>query len=520
MSLLHLAYVIALRRIIATWRLELVLFLGIVLAVSLLSSGVVFSDMLSEAALSRALDQATPEEANFSVRVFNGLDDPSIVAKEDSLYQSSYNFVEGRVGGRFQSYLRGKSHLIETSTFFFEGHPYLELADSVRPRGRIMYMSGLAPGSDSDVSEARAEVLEGRWPYAASGGRSMAAPGEPVPDGPVEVAPVEVAIDTRGSELLQLGVGDEMGVFPASGVTDPPVMRVRVVAIFQRADPDAEFWYRADRTLSMQDDQWTMVPLLTSDDAIYERVGRTYPGLYTDFGWFYYLDRHGLRAGDVDPIQATILGAKNDVSANLDNSSFFIKLDEVLDEYEEQLLLARIPLFLMVFLVTGILIYYLALVSGLIVRSRATEISVLKSRGATTAQIGLLAAVEGVLLAVPAIALGPLLALGVSKALGSVFFNFQSGAGQAPVTLSSEAFLLGVAGAFLAVVVLTISTLVSARHGIVEFRQTGARPPRAPVAHRYYLDILALALIGVVWWQIQSRGTFLVRSVGTGGASD
>ncbi len=509
MSLLHLAYVIALRRIISTWRLELVLFLGIVLAVALLSSGMVFSDMLAEAALRRALDQATPEEANLSVRVFNGLDDPSIVAKEDSIYRSSYNFVEGRVGGRFQSYLRDKSHLIETSTFFFQGHPNLELADSLRPRGRIMYMSGLAPGSQEP--EARVEVLEGRWPYAASGGRSMADPGGPVPDGPVEVA-----IDTRGSQLLQLGVGDEMEVFPASGVTDPPAMRVRVVGIFQRADPDAEFWYRAERTLSIQDDQWTMVPLFTSDDAIYERVGRIYPGLYTDFGWFYYLDRHGLRAGDVDAIQATILGAKNDVSANLDNSSIFIKLDEVLDEYEEQLLLARIPLFLMVFLVTGILIYYLALVSGLIVRSRSTEISVLKSRGATTAQIGLLAAVEGVLLAVPAIALGPLLALGVSKALGRVFFDFQSGGDQAPVTLSSEAFLLGVAGAFLAVVVLTVSTLVSSRHGIVEFRQTGARPPRAPFVHRYYIDILALALIGVVWWQIQSRGSFLVRSVGTG----
>ena len=46
MSLLRLAYVIALRRIIANWRLELVLLLGVVLAVALLSSGVVFSDLL------------------------------------------------------------------------------------------------------------------------------------------------------------------------------------------------------------------------------------------------------------------------------------------------------------------------------------------------------------------------------------------------------------------------------------------------------------------------------------------
>jgi hypothetical protein len=45
--------------------------------------------------------------------------------------------------------------------------------------------------------------------------------------------------------------------------------------------------------------------------------------------------------------------------------------------------------------------------------------------------------------------------------------------------------------------------------------QTGARPPTASFLHRYYLDFLLLALIGLLWWQIQSRGSFLVQSVGS-----
>jgi hypothetical protein len=49
----------------------------------------------------------------------------------------------------------------------------------------------------------------------------------------------------------------------------------------------------------------------------------------------------------------------------------------------------------------------------------------------------------------------------------------------------------------------------------VEFRQAGARPATAPFIHRYYIDILILAIIGLIWWQIQSRGAFLVRSLGT-----
>ncbi len=69
MSLLRLSYVIAVRRTISNWRLEMVLFLGIVLAVTLMSSGIIFSDLLAEAALGHALSQATPEDANFRVRI-------------------------------------------------------------------------------------------------------------------------------------------------------------------------------------------------------------------------------------------------------------------------------------------------------------------------------------------------------------------------------------------------------------------------------------------------------------------
>ena len=81
MSLLHLAYVISRRRIFSNWRLEIVVFVGILLAVSLMSSGMVFSDLLAEAALRRELTQAEPQEANFHMRVHNILDNP-ILYKE------------------------------------------------------------------------------------------------------------------------------------------------------------------------------------------------------------------------------------------------------------------------------------------------------------------------------------------------------------------------------------------------------------------------------------------------------
>ncbi|MFB3097162.1 MAG: FtsX-like permease family protein, partial [Dehalococcoidia bacterium] len=254
--------------------------------------------------------------------------------------------------------------------------------------------------------------------------------------------------------------------------------------------------------------------LFTTEVGILEKVGGTYPGIYTSVTWVYKLDRSAVAAGDVEDIQQAIRETRFQIAAKLEHGSSTIRLNRVLDEYSEQLLLARIPLFLMVFLVAGILAYYLALVANLTIRSRHAEIAMLKSRGATTWQISLLVLVEGLLLAVPALIVGTLLAPVVGRILGGLFFTVSGP--PVPVVLSSQAFLLGAAGAVLAVIVLWASTLVAARRGIVEYRQSGARPPQAPFIHRYYLDFVFLALIGLIWLQIQTRVDFLVRNASTG----
>ena len=488
MSLLHLAYVIARQRLLASWPLELVLFLGILLAVALLSSSVVFSDLLANAALRKTLQESSPEQVNIWVRVFNDLDDPSVRGRE-SLYQSSKEFVDQRVGPRFDGFVQDRNRLFETATFFFSGHPQLELDNIQRPRGKIQHMTAVG-----DPQHTR--LLGGRWP------------GE----NPSETAPLEVALDQTGSELLQLGPGDEMTVFPATGSDAPIGMAVEVVGVFQRTDPQSEFWQGQDQDFSYQDDRWTIVPLFAAENSVLNKLGRTYPGIHTNTTWVFNLDRNSVGAADVGPLLDAIRLAKSDVIGNLRNSSISIKLDRVLNEYSEQLLLARIPLFLMVFLVTGILAYYLALVAALTVKFRNTEIAMLKSRGSTTFQIGVLVLVEGLLLAIPALALGTLVSPLVAQALAGVFFEVQPDLG---LDISWWAYLLGAGGALLAVGVLSVATLVAARKGIVEFRQSGARPASAPFIHRYYLDLLVLLIMGLLWWQTQSRGSFLVKSVGS-----
>ncbi len=492
MSFLQLAYTMARRRIATAWRLELVLFLGILLSVALLSSSVVFSDLLAEAALRRTLRQAEPSEVNFWIRIFHNLEESSISSRRASVYQSSIEFVEERVTPIFEPHLAGKARLLETSTFFFTGAPRFNVEQDARPRGRIQFMTNL-------FGEERSRLLAGNWPSDL-----------PTADG----APLEVALERTGADLVNLTVGDVLEIQPASGDLEDRIMTVRIVGIFERNNPDDDFWYGREHNFSNHNGQWPTVPLFTTEAAILQRVADAYPGIYSNVTWMYDLDRQGFGFEQVDDIQRYIRIARGEVAANLENSTISIKLDRLMDEYSEQLVLSRIPLFLMVFLVVGILAYYLALVSALTIRSRSAEIALLKSRGATTLQVGLMVFVEGLLLAIPAIIIGALLAAPVAGALGSLFFDVERDG--ILITLSTRAFLLGAAGALLSVLVLTLSTLAAARQGIVEFRQTGARPARAPFLHRYYLDFLLLALIGLVWWQIQSRDSFLLRPLGRG----
>lgn len=490
--LLRFAGVMAAQRVIRGWRLEAALFGSILLAVALMSSGVIFSDLLANAALHRALAEAPPETVNFWARSFSSQDDPPEAAARRRAFQSRQEFVEREVIAPFRPYLKEHSRYLETATFFFQGHPQLELDRDIRPRGAVYYITGIS---------GRIRVLEGRWP------EDPGAPG----------LPLDVAVDRLGAELLGLGVGDGMEIFPATSFDDYPPLKARIAAIYERTDASDEYWQGLDSAASRKDDRWTLIPLFAAEDALIEQVLGAYPSLYADITWRFFPDQANMRAGDVDEAQIILAGIERSISGGLKNSSYSIRLDTLLRRFDEQLLLGRLPLFMALFLVTGILVYYLALIAGLVVRSRAAEIALLKSRGATVWQLGVLGLGEGLLLALPAMIAGPFLALGAVKLLGAAFFELSGASGDwagVPAGLSGYAFLVGIAGGGLSAAVFAGATLAAARRSSVAALQAAARPPSVSLLHRYYLDLALLALIGLLWWQLQSRGAFLVQSLG------
>ena len=481
-ALIRFGILIALRRTAADWRLQAAAGLGMLLAVSLMASAVIYSNALRETALDHTLSGAPMEDVNLVTGVSHALEGP--------IYQDTSQFIQQRVFAPLSPYLEGAEVFIKTSTFFYTGHPQLDVGDDVRPRGPVQGVTNLANNTI---------VVQGRLPGLTEG-------------------ELEVAVDPTGAELLGLSVGDGFGIYPAVlGGPGPRVLTARIVGIIEPNDPDSRYWRLGfPKRYSGMSGNVATIPLYTDPNVMFATLATEFTGLSSDFYWFFYLDRDGLQASQADPLRATLRSARADFfNAQQSTGSWGTKLSALLDRYSSLLTLARIPLFLLVFLAIGVLLYYLFLIAGLMGRIRASEVALFRSRGASLLQVGLVILTEGLMLAVPAIVIGPFVAQALVVATGTLFPAATGGTQLLVAGLSPSVFLLGAAAGLLAVGVLSATTLGTARHGMVEFRRAAARPPQMPFLHRYYLDIGLLAVIGMLWWQFKSRGSFLVRPLGS-----
>ena len=176
--------------------------------------------------------------------------------------------------------------------------------------------------------------------------------------------------------------------------------------------------------------------------------------------------------------------------------------------------MARAPIYLFIGLVVLLILYFLSLVIGLLSRYREEEAGLLRSRGGSILQIGgLLIAAEGIVTLL-AIAIGPFLALAIVRYLLINTID-PVGAGESgiPVGISADMFVMGAVGGLLSLMVLVANGFNRARLGMVATLRSRARPPTVPLLHRYYVDVLVVAALGLLWWQISSRGGFVSRDV-------
>lgn len=142
------------------------------------------------------------------------------------------------------------------------------------------------------------------------------------------------------------------------------------------------------------------------------------------------------------------------------------------------------------------ILFYIFMVSQLIVEQEKNEIAVLRSRGADNLQIITTYFLEGIVISIISLILGPLLGLFFVKIIGSAngFLQFVS---RSPlkVNLSIKEYKYGLIGIFIFMITMLMPVLLACRENIVMRKQKKVKRKSVPFWKRFYLDFVLLGIV-------------------------
>ncbi len=328
------------------------------------------------------------------------------------------------------------------------------------------------------LDRTRLRITGGRAPAAASG------------DGPVEVALPAVA-----AEALELKPG---GRFTVTDRLRDKKQEALVTGVYEAVDPSDPYWQldplggRGVRKLAFT----TYGPLLTDPSVL--ASGALSGG---NTAWLATADFAGLTTGSIDGLRDASAAAPKALSAAPVFSSGVTartSLPTVLDQLDRALLVSRSTLMIVAVQLVLLAAYALLLVARLLNSERDGERELLRARGGSRGRITSFAALEALLLAVPAAIVAPLLAGPLTGLLADR--GDLSRIGLRVGASSTGTVWLVSAGVALACALAVVAPSLTAGAG---GRRTRAAALPGPV--RAGADIGLLLIAAVAYWQLDRQ---------------
>jgi len=352
----------------------------------------------------------------------------------------------------------------------------------------------------SDI-ENHITILEGSFPAVAPSSQNST---------------VEVLVSESLALELGLQVGETYIAFARRETQEGKrtiQISARISGVWKATDPDEEFWFYRPEAL----DDVMLVPEETflgrfspyMDDEVYMGL------------WYLVMDGSDVHATDAAPLLSRITAVRQQASALLPDTRLDVSPVGALQQYWRAAGLLTLLLYAFSIPIIGLILAFIGLVVGLSVGRQRNEIAVLRSRGATAAQVVGIAVLEGVLLGVLAIAVGlpagGAIARAIGKARSFLDFTLQSDL-RVGVTMATLRF--GVVAAGLALLAQVVPTIGAARHTIVTYKQERARVLRSPWWQRAWLDVLLLIPAAYGAYLLRQQGSITLPVEGGAMAND
>ncbi len=484
------------RRIISNWRLLSTVLAGVIVAVALLSSAPLYSNAINDLGLEHSLQNRTIELLDLHFYA------PNYYVNRNE-YQETSTLISGKVPKNLGEVIRQEETWIQTQSFDFfytdrptPGGPY-------QPTGYFHVFSNL----DKHITMTDGRLARYSNPELSRGGIDS-------PD-----FAIEGMIGSDTAEIFDLKVGDRFTFRSGFGGTERTIT-VELTALIDPIDPADEFWFLNPYvfTLPLVDSDGNSIPprapVFIAEETLFESFPHFFPEGRADYNWFYYVDIDKIHSGNADSIKNDIRRMEREIAQELPRSGLLTTLDGLISEYTGRLMFTQIPLFLIVFQVAAIIIFYLVMVSNMLIERQAGEISMYRSRGAGTWHIFLIYLSEGLLICVAGTAIGTALGAFLFSLLGkTASFQSLTGGEMMPIRFSGTVLILIISAAALCLLALVIPAIRASRQGIVREKQASSRPSRTPFWQRFYLDIVLLIIGGALYWELEERGSLVNMDV-------
>jgi len=330
------------------------------------------------------------------------------------------------------------------------------------------------------------QILEGAFPT-----------GEPAGDS------IEVLISRNTADTLGLQVGETYVLFE-SGVGGAQIP-VEIAGVWQPNNEADPYWFYSP-------DVFDEV-LLTSEGAFAAQVTAALETPVDTAIWYQFYDGATVRPAIVNNLLDNIATVEARVAVLLNNTVLESSPVPALERYGDQSKLLTLELTVFSLPVIGLVVYFINLIAGMVVRNGQSEIANMRSRGITRQQIVNIHLLEGLLIGGLGLAFG--LALGrwmaqlMSRTRTFLDPAVLTGSQLDSLTIifTPTAYGYAIVGVLLTLVALLVPALTASRHSIVTLRWEQARSLEAPAWQRYYMDVMLLIPPLYGWYQLAKQGT-------------
>jgi putative ABC transport system permease protein len=341
-----------------------------------------------------------------------------------------------------------------------------------------------AMGFDDTLFD-RIEMTEGRLPERRGDGETL------------EVILSQTFINKHG-----LRAGDVLVMRGGSSLPDVS-LQVQIVGVWQAKAP--------------VDERWPLLPFAYEDVLIVPR--ETYmqdvAPVLNDASWYSLVwyttfpadsvnvsNTGRVRAGlaELQGRSARLLGGRMDMESP----------DQYLAEFQSKA--ANLRTLLWVFSIPTLVIVFLYIIStsSLFAERQRAEIAVLKGRGTSKSQIVGAYFVEGAVVDIAPLILGPLLAFVAAQLIGRTVAFLQFGDANAlPLRMTMTTLQQGLLVLVATLLLGLTPVFIAAQQTLISYQQQVARSARPPIWQRMYLDILILIAAGYGYYTLRSQGSLV-----------